>query len=172
MARRPTPKPDPTPPKKTPAKKRRATPKAKPAAPPPAPAETDEPPAADDRAMRAADLMRAGATVEQIAGMADMGFSSTDEVMDALRQGIAETYRVERELLDSLQKALLPVAMEGQWLAVDRLLQISDRRARLLGLDDLARPAPEKPKDGLDDLAAQRARRRAGSAGATGPARP
>jgi hypothetical protein len=37
--------------------------------------------------------------------------------------------------LDRLELALLPLALQGQTAAADRVLSIMDRRSRLLGLD-------------------------------------
>ena len=44
---------------------------------------------------------------------------------------------VEEELavLDKLQRSLLPLALQGNHAAADRVLSVMDRRARLVGLD-------------------------------------
>lgn len=44
---------------------------------------------------------------------------------------------VEEELavLDALQRSLLPLALQGNHAAADRVLSVMDRRARLIGLD-------------------------------------
>lgn len=124
--------------------------------------------AAEDAAVRAVDLLKRGTPIEQIAAMEDLGFGSEAAVLGAIREvlqrelhlPVAEAHRLELERLDALQSALWPEAMRGKHLAVDRILQISERRARLLGLDEY-RPPEEKPQDGIDEIAKKRASRRA-----------
>lgn len=121
-----------------------------------------------DPGIEAVSLLKTGKTIEQIAATRRLGFKSESDVLAAIRRvlqqehhlPVAEAHRLELERLDALQAALWPEAMKGKHLAVDRILQISERRARLLGLDEY-RPPEEKPKDGIDEIAKKRASRRA-----------
>ena len=54
-----------------------------------------------------------------------------DRRMTAYDDWVAE----ELAKLDRLERSLLPLAVSGQTSAVDRVLGVMDRRARLLGLD-------------------------------------
>lgn len=90
--------------------------------------------------IKAMTMRRAGATYEQIGQelkMTTMGAymavkvgleKSLREPGDALRE-------LELQRLDTMMRAVWPQAIRGDLLAVDRVLKISDRRARLLGLD-------------------------------------
>jgi hypothetical protein len=50
--------------------------------------------------------------------------------------------------LDALQDALWPSGIAGDQGAVDRILKIMERRARILGLD----AAPKLPQGEIDEL--------------------
>ena len=53
--------------------------------------------------------------------------------------------RLELERLDSLQFAVWPQATSGDCRAIDRVLRIMERRAKLLGLDSPVKVAPTDP---------------------------
>ncbi len=94
-----------------------------------------------DRWRRAVELRRAGLTYQRIAD--ELGWKSIssayDAVQGALRASIVEpaaTVRaLELERLDALLAGLWELARNGQTDAIDRVLKVMDRRAKLLGLD-------------------------------------
>lgn len=92
---------------------------------------------------QASELRMSGLTVRQIA--AKLGKSPTG-TMKALNRALAklqaesisniDDWRTqELATLDRLQHALWPAAIKGKPGAIDRVLRIMERRARLLGLD-------------------------------------
>lgn len=100
---------------------------------------------AQETAMRALELRKAGATYETIAQM--MGYSSKSTAFNAVnrlmtstkREGSREAFEMELRRLDDLLMALWPAARQGELPAIDRTLRIMESRRKLLGLD-----APEK----------------------------
>ena len=74
---------------------------------------------------------------------------------------VAEARNAEVDRLDRLLVAVWPRALRGDLAAVDRVLKISERRAKLLGLDHAAEPAPEggAPSAGSSPLDELRKRR-------------
>jgi hypothetical protein len=94
-------------------------------------------------ARTALELRLAGLNFDEIGGR--MGFSRqrahalvSEELarVNAERnERAAELIRVEAERLDRLQAAVWPRALAGELRAVDRVLSIMARRARLLALD-------------------------------------
>jgi len=94
-----------------------------------------------ERERQALELRKAGATYERIAqalGLSERG-GAWKLVHRALEQTLQEPSdelrRLESERLDALLRALWPAAMDGKGYAVERCLQIMDRRAKMLGLD-------------------------------------
>jgi hypothetical protein len=90
---------------------------------------------------KALALRRAGATFAQIArqvGYAEEG-AAHKAVMSAikatLREPAEEVRTLEVERLDRLMLGVWQRAIDGKSEAIDRVLKIMDRRARLLGLD-------------------------------------
>ncbi len=90
---------------------------------------------------QALELRRAGVTYDLIAervGYSERG-AARKAVVRALRrtlEGPAEDVReLEADRLDRLQSGLWAQAMKGNLGAVDRVLRLMERRARLLGLD-------------------------------------
>jgi hypothetical protein len=89
----------------------------------------------------ALELRKAGRTYDEIARMLD--YSERSGAAKAVRRALAATVqepadelrRLEVERLDSLLAAMWPLAMDGKLGAVDRVLSLMDRRAKLLGLD-------------------------------------
>lgn len=97
--------------------------------------------AALDRRRQAVSLRLAGHTYQQIADR--LGYrghtGARAAVEKALREAIREPSRevitLELLRLDALQAALWPKALACDLAAVDRVLKVMERRARLLGLD-------------------------------------
>ena len=96
--------------------------------------------AAEKRA-RALELRKAGATYDQIAqqvGYAERGsaYRAVQTALQAITQEPAQEVRqLEVERLDAMLLGLWPAARKGKEGAVDRVLRIMERRAKLLGLD-------------------------------------
>lgn len=104
---------------------------------------------AAERRRQALELRKAGATYDRIAqqlGFANRG-GAYRAVETALREITAEpaqdVRQLELERLDALLLGLWPQARKGNQGAVDRVLRIMERRAKLLGLD-----APTKAEVG------------------------
>lgn len=96
--------------------------------------------AAEKRA-RALELRKAGATYDQIARQ--VGFSERGAAYRAVQTALLEitqepaqeVRQLELERLDAMLLGLWPAARKGKEGAVDRVLRIMERRAKLLGLD-------------------------------------
>lgn len=56
-------------------------------------------------------------------------------LLRTIQQPADEVRQLELERLDKMMSGLWQAAISGKWLAIDRVLLIMDRRARLLGLD-------------------------------------
>jgi len=90
-----------------------------------------------------ATMRLAHLTQQEIADRLGVSVGTINADLKAVREEWAERRRetyddlVAEELakLDRLERALLPLALQGQGPASDRVLSIMDRRARLLGLD-------------------------------------
>lgn len=102
-----------------------------------------QPPTAEQaaRQLQALELRRAGVDYQTIAdkvGYTNKG-TAYAAVQAALRRGFVEPAKELRELeadrLDRLQAAVWSAAIRGDVKAVDRVLRISDQRAKLLGLN-------------------------------------
>jgi|SRR5215471_13872982 len=122
----------------------------------------------------------AGMTYQQIADSEPSLSTASAAVQDAaralkahaserLREGDPLTLELER--LDQLERAAQtvmrtaasgPAPSPGLVLkAIDRLTRISARRSALLGLSNVLQPNGERQPNGLDEVAAQRRKRRA-----------
>lgn len=96
---------------------------------------------AKQRQHQALELRLAGATLEAIAGK--LGYHDSAAAYKAIQVVMAENVaapsaelrEIEVRRLDKLIFAIWPAAMKGDLGAVDRVLKIAERRARLLGLD-------------------------------------
>lgn len=94
-----------------------------------------------ERERRALELRRAGATFDSIAqqlGFADRSgarYAFNQALTRTLREPAAEARQLEADRLDRLQLAIWAKAMNGDLRAVEHVLKIMERRARLLGLD-------------------------------------
>jgi hypothetical protein len=94
-----------------------------------------------EKERRALGLRRAGITYDEIARQ--IGYSNASgarkAVMRALRRTLQDdadaTRQLEAERLDRLQAGVWSAAAGGDVQALDRVLKIMDRRAKLLGLD-------------------------------------
>lgn len=94
-----------------------------------------------ERMAKALELRRQGMGLADIAK--ELGFKDASGVYYAIQRALkkiiqepAEAVRkLELERLDKMLLGLWPQATKGQWQAVDRVLSIMERRAKLLGLD-------------------------------------
>jgi hypothetical protein len=92
---------------------------------------------------QALELRRAGKSFTEIAQALGLGRSYTHRlVQSAMREAVAQIAQAGDELramevdrLDALMVTVWPMARRGNLGAVDRVLRIMERRARLLGLD-------------------------------------
>ena len=92
---------------------------------------------------RAVELRKAGVTYERIAAQLGITRQSAHEhVTKAMRQAAERTtetavdvVRLELARLDTMLTGLWTQARQGDPPAIDRVLRIMERRARLLGLD-------------------------------------
>ena len=103
------------------------------------------------RKAKAVELAVEGHTYDTIArevGFANRG-TAHRVVRKALDEQVAENVQQLRETevarLDALQAAIWPAAMAGHVDAVQQVLAIIDKRAKLLGLYPTGRHKPEKP---------------------------
>ncbi|TCO47314.1 hypothetical protein [Actinocrispum wychmicini] len=97
--------------------------------------------AAAERRGRALELRKAGASYEQIAQQC--GYSHRATAHRAVTQALAsvadelaaDVRTLELSRLDSMLMGLWRAARDGDASAVDRVLKIMERRAKILGLD-------------------------------------
>lgn len=95
------------------------------------------------RQQRAIELRRAGRSYREIARQVGIGVASAHRLITAaiadvraiVQDDAAEIRALELSRLDGLLGALWPKARQGDLGAVDRVLRIMERRAKLLGLD-------------------------------------
>lgn len=93
------------------------------------------------KAVKAVELRKAGMTYVQIAQA--VGYGSPEAACKAVSRALEESIveptqgliQLETERLDRLMLALWKDATNGNQGAVDRVLKIMERRAKLLGLD-------------------------------------
>ena len=93
------------------------------------------------RELQVLELRRAGMTFDQIADKT--GYNDRAAAHKAYKSALNRTFQqpaaevreLEADRLDRLQLAVWARALRGDLAAVDRVLRISERRARLLGLD-------------------------------------
>lgn len=94
-----------------------------------------------ERQTRAVAMRAAGRSYADIAdaldySSADTARKSVAALLDRVESDAADELRLlEGRRLDLLQAAVWPSALEGHLPAVDRVVRISERRARLFGLD-------------------------------------
>lgn len=95
------------------------------------------------RRTQVAALRLAHLTQREIASRLGVSVGTINADLQAIREEWAERRStayddwVAEELakLDRLERALLPLALQGQTTAADRVLSVMDRRARIVGLD-------------------------------------
>lgn len=100
----------------------------------------------DERAALALTLRKAGATYEQIAQRVGISKQRAHQlVMEELRklaedcgESASKVRTLELERLDRMLLALWERATNGDEKAIDRILRIQERRAKMLGLDAAA----------------------------------
>lgn len=96
------------------------------------------------RAVHAFELRKAGVSYEEIAKK--LGYRNAESVRATIHSRIARHYKasqkdveeimgLELERLDALQLLCWKAAQEGDLGAVDKILKIMERRAKLMGLD-------------------------------------
>lgn len=103
------------------------------------------------RVAQALELRRAGKSYPEIAAALGVATSHAHRLVeegmtDARSQVGAEAAQLRSEeisRLDAMLQGLWPAARKGGVTAVDRVLKIMERRARLLGLDSPVRAAVE-----------------------------
>lgn len=94
-----------------------------------------------ERQADALELRKAGVTLAAIAER--LGYRGPSSADSAIRAALKKTLQppadevreLEIERLDALLLALWPQARQGNQGAIDRVIKIMERRARLLGLD-------------------------------------
>ena len=103
-----------------------------------------------DRERQVIELRRAGLTFDVIAQQ--VGYSNASGAHHAYRRalqrtlneaGVDEMRQTELDRLDRLQRFAWTAAAQGDLKAIDAVLRIMQRRARLLGLDAPARVQQE-----------------------------
>ena len=115
-----------------------------------------------ERKLRALDLRKAGATYQMIADQLGYGGPSgaykavTSALKATLKEPADELRTMELERLDAMLLPLWRRVQNGDERAVDRVLRIMERRAKLLGLDaptkvDLAVQGLVEALTGIDD---------------------
>lgn len=96
-----------------------------------------------ERRLQALDLRKAGASFRAIGAQLNISheqartdvMQSLQELAHEQREKTQEYRQLELERLDRMLMAIWTQAAKGDLQAVDRALKISDRRAKLLGLD-------------------------------------
>ena len=107
-----------------------------------------------ETAIQALALRKTGATYEQIAHA--LGYASRDSAWRAIHrvlkahqvEGVEELRKIEDMRLDEMLFAIYKIAKAGDLGAIDRILRIAERRARLWGLDAPVRTEVSGPEGG------------------------
>ncbi len=107
-----------------------------------------------ERRRKALDLRKAGASYDAIAQQ--LRLSGSGSAYKIVQAALKATYRepaddvrkLELERLDRLTLALWSRAQQGETEAIDRVLKLMDRRAKLLGLDAPAKSESEVRQTG------------------------
>lgn len=105
------------------------------------------------RRQKALDLAASGASYRQIAAATSVSLAQAYDDVQAELESLAALRRKKAERvvdmqlrkLDKWTLALTPAAQKGDPVAIARLLQIEERRAKLLGLDKPTKVAPTTP---------------------------
>lgn len=101
---------------------------------------------------RALSLRLTGATYQAIADAMGVNKSTVKRWIDTAIDGVdkenaKQLIALENERLNRAMRAIWPKVIDGQLGAVDRLVKLSERRARLNGLD-----APQKVDLGVPEV--------------------
>jgi len=93
-----------------------------------------------ERVLQACELRRAGASYEEIGralGIAKQNAHRmvTKALASALREQADQIRVIEEERLDKIQRAAWGAAMRGDHVAINTVLRVMERRAKMLGLD-------------------------------------
>ena len=108
---------------------------------------------AAERALQAMELRKHGFTYDaigkEIGVTRQRAYQIVKNELEALREECSEIaediVKIELERLDIMLVGAWPNATTGDVTAIDRVLKIMERRARLLGLDAPAKVAPTTP---------------------------
>lgn len=111
-----------------------------------------------DRQAKALELRRAGLSYREIAAKIGIGKSQAqrlveaglEQVRDEVDAEARDLKAIELSRLDAMLSGLWPDARRGAHGAVDRVLRIMERRAKLLGLDAPLKMA-QTTRDGEED---------------------
>lgn len=95
------------------------------------------------RQQQAVELRRAGRSYREIAHQVGIGVASAHRLVAAaiskarvtVQDEVIEMRALELSRLDGLLSSVWPAARQGNLGAIDRVLKIMERRAKLLGLD-------------------------------------
>ena len=68
-------------------------------------------------------------------GAAKAVYRALDRIRSEIRESADQYIQLQLERLDKMVLAVWPEAVKGRYGAIDRVLKIEERRARLLGLD-------------------------------------
>jgi hypothetical protein len=106
-----------------------------------------------EKSVRALELRKAGVSYEMIAQQ--LGYSNrtsahraVSRLLDATEKEVVTDLReMELRRLDDLFRSMYPVALKGNFQAVDRCLKIMERRSKITGLD-----APEKTQSDIRQI--------------------
>jgi hypothetical protein len=109
-----------------------------------------------DKARKAVELRRTGASYDAIAGQ--LGYANRSGAWKAVQQALKRSVResgdavrqLENDRLDRLLLSLWKRALEGDLEALDRVLKIMKRRAELNGLDAPKQLALQMSDEELD----------------------
>jgi len=113
-----------------------------------------QPVKAAERRRRALALRRAGLTYKDIAKALGCSEAHACKMVKREMARIAREMREDAEMilqlelqrLDEAQASIWPQVKQGHLGAIDRLLRIMERRAKLLGLDQVQQPAQPEPR--------------------------
>lgn len=109
---------------------------------------------AAERRRQALDLRRTGATFRQIADTLGVTQSTAhkyvateiDRLNAASREDAERVRTLEADRLDRALLSIWPQVTRGNFGAIDRMIRIMERRARLLGLDAPNKFSPTNPE--------------------------
>ena len=108
---------------------------------------------AADRRVKVLEYRKLGWTLEKIGAEVGVGISQVRRDLQASlahlsekeMESVAEMRVLETRRLDAMLESLMPIALAGGAPAIDRVLTIMQRRAKLWGLDAPTKIAPTDP---------------------------